>query len=59
MKYAKKAKAGDASQSTNSKGFGAGSKKGIPADAKPGQNAAKTKGSKATFGGGKKKVSKG
>ena len=43
MKYAKKAKAGDASQSTNSKGFGAGSKKGIPADAKPGQNAAKTK----------------
>ena len=59
MKYAKKAKAGDSSQSTNFKGFGAGSKKGVPADAKPGQNVAKTKGSKASFSGGKKKVSKG
>ena len=58
MKYAKKAKGGDASQSTDFKGFSAGSKKGVPADAKPGQNVAKTKGSKASFSGGKKKVSK-
>ena len=59
MKYAKKAKGGDSAQSTDFKGFGAGSKKGVPADAKPGQNVAKTKGSKASFAGGKKKVSKG
>ena len=58
MKYAKKAKGGDAAQSTDFKGFGTGSKKGVPADAKPGQNTAKTKGSKASFSGGKKKVSK-
>ena len=58
MKYAKKAKGGDKAQSTDSKGFGAGSKKGIPASTMM-VSPAKTKGSKASFSGGHKKVSKG
>jgi len=57
MKYAKKAKGGDSAQSTNSKGFGAGSKKGIPASTMT-VSPVKTKGNKAKFSGGKKKVGK-
>ena len=54
----KKAKSSGGAMSTNFKGFGGGSKKGVPSDAKPGQFTAKTKGNKATFKGGKKKVGK-
>lgn len=58
MKFAKAEKSKGGAQSTDFKGFGAGSKKGITADAKPGQNTAKTKGNTAKFSGGKKKVGK-
>lgn len=58
MKFAKAEKSTGGARSTNFKGFGAGSKKGITADAKPGQNPVKTKGNTAKFSGGKKKVGK-
>ena len=57
MKYAKKAKGGDKAQSTDFKGFGAGSKKGVPASTMM-VSPAKTKGNTAKFSGGKKKVGK-
>ena len=53
----KKAKSSGGAMSTNSKGFGAGSKKGIPASTMM-VSPAKTKGNTAKFAGGKKKVGK-
>ena len=58
MKFAKSMKGDGGAESTKDTGFKAGSKKGITADAKPGQNAAKTKGNVAKFAAGKKKVGK-
>ena len=58
MKLAKAVKGDGGAQSTKDTGFKAGSKKGITADAKPGQNVQKTKGNTAKFSGGKKKVGK-
>lgn len=58
MKFAKAMKGDGGAESTKDKGFGAGSKKGITADAKPGQNTAKTKGNTAKFKAGKKTVGK-
>ena len=53
-----KAKKSGGAMSTNDKGFGAGSKKGITPDIKIGANAVKTKGNTAKFKAGKKTVSK-
>lgn len=58
MKFAKAMKGDGGAQSTKDTGFKAGSKKGITPDAKPGQNAAKTKGNTAKFKAGKKSVGK-
>jgi hypothetical protein len=53
----KKAKSSGGAESTNSKGFGAGSKKGIIASSIS-SSTGKTKGSVAKFSGGKKTVTK-
>lgn len=53
----KKAKSSGGAESTNFKGFGGGSKKGIVSSTMM-VSPAKTKGNKATFKGGKKKVGK-
>ena len=58
MKFAKSMKGDGGAESTKDTGFKAGSKKGITADAKPGQNIQKTKGNTAKFKAGKKKVGK-
>lgn len=57
MKFAKAQKGDGGAQSTNFKGFGSGSKKGIAAST---MNVApvKTKGNKAKFKAGKKSVGK-
>lgn len=56
MKFAKAMKSDGGAQSTNDKGFGGGSKKGIPASTMKGKVG--MSGKKATFKGGKKKVGK-
>jgi hypothetical protein len=53
----KKTKASGGAQSTDFKGFGKGSKKGIT-PSQMGASPAKTKGNTAKFSGGKKTVSK-
>ena len=53
----KKMKSSGGAMSTNDTGFRKGSKKGIPASTMSGTTP-KTKGNKATFSGGKKKVGK-
>ena len=58
MKFAKAMKGDGGAQSTNTTNYRKGSTKGITPDAKPGQNAVKTKGNTAKFAGGKKKVGK-
>lgn len=57
MKFAKAIKGDGGAESTQDKGFGPGSKKGIPA-AVAQVSPAKTKGNKAKFAAGKKKVGK-
>ena len=49
---------GNAAESTNDKGYGMGSKSGIPASMPAGGQSMTTKGSEAHFSGGKKTVSK-
>ena len=56
MKFAKAMKGDGGAESTNFKGFGMGSKKGIPASTMHG--AVGMSGKKATFKAGKKKVGK-
>ena len=53
----KKAKSSGGAMSTDFKGFGGGSKKGIPASSTS-ASTGKTKGNTAKFSGGKKMVSK-
>jgi len=56
MKFAKAMKGDGGAQSTQDKGFGGGSKKGIPASTMKGKVG--PAGKKATFKAGKKKVGK-
>ena len=56
MKFAKAMKGDGGAESTNFKGFGAGSKKGIPASTMKGSVG--MSGKKATFKAGKKTVKK-
>ncbi len=49
---------GNAAESTNDKGYGMGSTKGIPASMPAGGQTAHTKGNSAKFAAGKKSVSK-
>jgi hypothetical protein len=56
MKFAKAMKGDGGAESTNFKGFGGGSKKGIPASTMKGSVGMSCK--KATFKAGKKKVGK-
>ena len=49
---------GNASESTNDKGYGMGSKSGIPASMPAGKQSMTTKGNVATFSHGKKSVHK-
>jgi hypothetical protein len=49
---------GNAAESTNDKGYGMGSTKGIPASMPAGGSTTSIKGSEAHFAGGKKSVSK-
>lgn len=56
MKFAKAMKGDGGAQSTNDKGFGGGSKKGIPASSMKGKTG--PAGNTAKFKAGKKKVGK-
>ena len=49
---------GNAAESTDDKGYGMGSTKGIPASMPAGGQTAMTKGNSANFAGGKKTVTK-